>query len=326
MGRVIGLAIRGGGAEQGRGPGVLARVLAGLAVVLALVLPPELGAGVRASAGEGYGREYYEGSAMAGTVVALSHRGDDLFVQLDTNGDGQGEVWVEIDRETWILDAARNRLPRTAIGTGVDLVVSHYERERGYYEARRVVVGSPWPAGGPPARKPLSGRVLQVFPFGDGLFLALDTDGDGQGDARVRLGAAAIVTDPAGKRLGPERLRPGETLTLVVYGRGDDGYYRARHVIVGGRSGRTTPGGSDPLKGAVLEVIPLGRDLFVRLDADGDGQEDYPVWIGEQTRIQDVQGRRSDPGRVRRGVKLTVPAYRLEEGYYRAMEVVVEAS
>jgi len=257
---------------------------------------------------------------ITGTVVQLSWRGDDLFVQLDVNADGTGDLWVKIKHKTIIVDPQGNPLGLEAIQVGVQLTVTHYKIEHGYYEAYRVVVGAG--TSTPLGQQPIQGKVLKTFWFGDDFFVSLDTDSDGQMDLRVKIKKGAIIADPQGNRLGFEAIQPGVTLTLISYKLDDDGYYEAWHVIVGEMAATTPPAGQ-PLVGVVLEVIPFGDDLFVRLDADGDGQEDYPVKIDEKTVIVDPDGNPLDRSAITVGVKLTVTEYQLKDGYYEAKHVIV---
>lgn len=259
---------------------------------------------------------------ITGTVVQLWWAKDDLFVQLDTNNDTRADVLVEIERKTQIVDVNNNPLPISAIVVGVTLTVTHYKwDDDGYYEAYRVVVGAGG-AGQPPAasaQQPIKGVVLQTLKFGDDFFVALDTNGDNQPDARVKIKSRAIITDPAGNRLSFDAIKPGVTITLVAYKLDDEGYYEAWHVIVG----ETSTPVLQPLVGIVLEVLSFGDDLFVRLDANGDGKEDFPVKISKSTTIVDPQGKSLDRSSIVKGVRLTVTRYELKNGYYEAKYVIV---
>jgi len=368
------------------------------------------------------------GNPITGVVVLLSWQGDDLFVQLDTNDDGQGELWVKISDSTLIVDPDGNPLPISAIQVGVRITVTHYEFEHGYYEAKRVVVGTtsstsgsasaPCPDpiqgvvtqatwlgddffvqldtnsdGTPEVRakikrsaliedpqgnvltmndirpgvtltlvnykldddgyyeawrvivgevdpttiscgssgtstsatgQPIQGTVVRTFWFGDDFFVGLDTNSDGQEDIRVKIKHNARITDPQGNPLGFEAIRPGVTLTLIGYKLDDDGYYEAWHVIVGEAQTSSQPPTDQPIRGTVLEVVPFGDDLFVRLDADGDGLEDYPVKIDSKAVIVDPNGNPVDRSTIQVGVTLTVTEYTFKDGYYEAKRVVVE--
>ncbi|GEM_PF-1449515 len=369
------------------------------------------------------------GNPITGVVLLLSWQGDDLFVELDVNDDGRGDLWVKIEDDTLIVDPDGNPLPITAIQVGVTITVTHYEFEHGYYEAKRVVVGTASPpstdgasapcpdpiqgvvtqaawlgddffvqldtdgdgtpelrakikrsaliedpegnaltmdairsgviltlvnykldddgyyeawhvivgevdpatvscrgaeAGAAGAGRPIQGVVVRAFWFGDDFFVGLDVDGDSREELRVKIEHDATITDPQGNRLGFEAIRPGVTLTLVGYKLDDDGYYEAWHVIVGEPSSSEQPPADEPLRGAVLEVIPFGDDLFVRLDADGDGQEDYPVKIDAETVLVDPDGNPVDRAAIQVGVTLTVTEYTFRDGYYEAKRVIVE--
>ncbi len=300
------------------------RIGIGLLGVLLLALGLVYGVGASPDDDDSHA---HRGNPIVGTVVLLSWQEDDLFVQLDTNDDGQGEIWVKIDdSSTVIVDPNGNPLPLSAIQVGVTLTVTHYEFEHGYYEAKRVVVG---PAGGSPSgspgpcQQPLQGVVIRTFWFGDDFFVGLDTNADSQEDIRVKIKPNATITDPQGNRVGFEAIRSGVTLTLVGYKLDDDGYYEAWHVIVG-EAPSAQPPADQAIRGTVIEVVPFGDDLFVRLDADGDGLEDYPVKIDGDTVLVDPNGNPVDPSAIQVGITLTVTEYTFRDGYYEAKRAVVE--
>jgi len=257
---------------------------------------------------------------ITGTVVQLWWAKDDLFVQLDTNNDTRADLLVKIEHKTQIVDVNNKPLPLSAIVVGVTLTVTHYEwDDDGYYEAYRVVVGAASPGQSPPAQQPIKGTVLQTFQFGDDFFVALDINSDNQPDIRVKIKSRAVVTDPAGNSLPLDAIKPGVVITLIAYKLDDEGYYEAWHVIVGEAAAPTL----QPLVGIVLEVLSLGDDLFVRLDANGDGKEDFPVKISKSAQIVDLQGKPLDRSSIVKGVRLTITQYELKDGYYEAKRVIV---
>ncbi len=291
----------------------------GLLGALALLLA---GAQLWASDDDG---PYTSDNPISGTVVQISWRGDDLFVQLDVNSDGTGDLWVKIKHEAQIVDPQGNPLGFEAIQVGVQLTITHYKYEHNYYEAYRVVVGEGSSSSGQTSgQKPIQGKVTQVFKFGDDFFIGLDTNGDGKENIRVKIKHNARIVDSQGNPLGFDAIQPGVTVTLVAYKLDDDGYYEAWHLIVG-ETASATPAAGEPLKGQVLEIISFGDDLFVRLDANGDGLEDYPVKIDKDTLIVDPQGNPLDRSTIQVGVQLTVTEYQFkaEDGYYEAKRVVV---
>jgi len=259
---------------------------------------------------------------ITGTVMQLWWAKDDLFVQLDTNNDTRADVLVKIEHKTQIVDVNNNPLPMSAITVGVTLTVTRYKwDDDGYYEAYRVIVGAASTGQPPaaPAQQPIKGTVLQTLKFGDDFFVALDTNGDNQPDARVKIKSRAIITDPAGNTLPLDAIKPGVIITLIAYKLDDEGYYEAWHVIVG----ETSTPALQPLVGTVLEVLSFGDDLFVRLDANGDGKEDFPVKVGKSAQIVDPQGKALDRSAIVKGVRLTVTQYELKNGYYEAKYVIV---
>ncbi len=260
---------------------------------------------------------------IVGTVVQMWWAKDDLFVQLDTNADQRADILVKIEHKTRIVDSANRPLPITAITVGVTLTITHYKwDDDGYYKAYRIVVGTTstgQPPTVPPRQQVIKGTVIQAFWFGDDFFVALDVDRDGQPDLRVKIKHHALITDPAGNRLSFEAIQVGVVLTLVAYKLDDDGYYEAWHVIVGETSTSTL----QPLVGIVLDVIVFGDDLLVRLDANNDGKEDFPVKISKSTQIVDSQGKPVDRSAIVQGVRLTVTHYKMKNGYYEAKHVIV---
>lgn len=261
---------------------------------------------------------------IVGTVVQLWPSKDDLFVQLDTNGDTRADVLVKIERKTQIVDVNNTPLPMSAIAVGVTLTITHYKwDDDGYYEAYRVVVGAAG-AGQPPAptMQPIKGTVVQTLQFGDDLFVTLDVNGDAQPEIRVKIKRNAIITDPNGNRLSFDAIKSGVTLTLVAYKLDDEGYYEAWQLIVGEGAAATAPA-QQALQGVVLEVWTLGDDLFVRLDSNGDGKEDFPVKIGKSAQIVDLQNKPLDRSAITKGVRLTITHYELRDGYYEAKHVIV---
>ncbi len=272
--------------------------------------------------GLAFGVSSWAQAPIVGTVVQLWWAKDDLFVQLDTNNDKHPDVLIKIERKTQIVDVNNTPLPITAITIGVTLTVTHYKwDDDGYYEAYRVVVGTA-STGQPPAasaQQPIKGVVLQTLRFGDDFFVALDTNGDNQPDARAQIKSHAVITDPAGNRLSFDAIKPGVTITLVAYKLDDEGYYEAWHVIVG----ETSTPALQPLMGTVLEALVFGDDLFVRLDANDDGKEDFPVKVSKGAIVVDSQGKPVDRSSIVKGVRLTVTQYELKNGYYEAKYVIV---
>jgi len=263
---------------------------------------------------------------VSGTVVQISWLGEDLFAQLDLNGNGQGDAWAKIGPETKISDPQGTALSREAITVGVIITLTDYKQEHGYYEAKRIIVdGQNSGSGQGAATATIQGEVIQAFSFGDDLFVGLDTGGDGQSDTRVKVVHHAIIADPAGKRLAENAIQSGVKLTLISYKRDSEGYLRAFHVIVGLAS--TSGGGGLPpnaaISGSIIELRALGDDLFLWIDANGDGTPDFPVKLSPQTLIVDRQGRSRERGALQVGIKLSVSLFELKDGYYEAKRVIV---
>lgn len=263
---------------------------------------------------------------VSGTVVQISWLGEDLFAQLDLNGDGQGDAWAKIGPDTQISDTQGTTLSREVITVGVIITLTDYKQDHGYYEAERIIVdGQNSGSGQGAATATIQGKVIQAFSFGDDLFVGLDTGGDGRSDTRVKVVHHAIIADPGGQRLAEDAIQPGVQLTLISYKRDSEGYLRAFHVIVGLAS--ASGGGglppNAPISGRVSELRALGDDLFLWLDANGDGTPDFPVKLSPQTLIVDRQGRSLGRGALQVGIKLSVSLFELKDGYYEAKRVIV---
>lgn len=76
---------------------------------------------------------------IEGVVVNLAQIGTDFFVQLDFDGDGEGNVWVKVVGR--ILDMAGNELTPDKIEKGARLKLTEYrQNEAGFIEAYVVVL------------------------------------------------------------------------------------------------------------------------------------------------------------------------------------------
>lgn len=258
--------------------------------------------------------------AIVGPITQTSQRGDELFVQLDASGDGTGDVWIKIEDETVIVDPQGRHLGVDAVQDGVTLAVTDYEFDDDYYEAARIVVHE----SDGTTQEPIHGVVTRRFWFGTGLFVGLDTGGDGTADIEVTVVSEARIFRSDATPLGFAAIRPNAELTLVVYERNNTGLYESRHVIV---APRRTPKATEGalLIGEIVAVAHLDEARYVRLDADGDGFEDYPVRIDSATRLVDSEGAPLDTDALRSGRRLRVTDYRFRSdlGYYRAERAVI---
>ena len=259
-------------------------------------------------------------TVIVGEVTQASQRGDDLFVQLDASGDGNGDVWIKIDDDTVLINPQGQRVSSDVVTVGTTLSVTDYEYEDAYYEAYRIVVHPSNAAG----QDPLHGTIVDRFWFGSGLVVGLDADGDGAVEIEAAIVQDARILSPSGTPLGFAAVQPGTELTLVIYDRSEAGLYEARHVIVAPRSSAQPTDGA-PLIGEILEVIRLGAASYLTLDADGDGFVDYPVRVDAETQLVDAQGRPLSPDALRAGGRVRVSEYRFDPdaGYYRAERVVI---
>lgn len=76
---------------------------------------------------------------IEGIVVDITQIGNDVFVQLDLNEDGKGEVWVKL--ADVILDMLGNALTPNDIALGARLkLITYQKNETGFIEAQKVVV------------------------------------------------------------------------------------------------------------------------------------------------------------------------------------------
>lgn len=84
---------------------------------------------------------------IEGVVRLLSIIKDDLFVYLDTDDDGQGDVWVKLGPETLYTNQEDEVDDLDNINVGTRLVLLQYELEEAFIEAYVVAELPPVPEG-----------------------------------------------------------------------------------------------------------------------------------------------------------------------------------
>lgn len=253
---------------------------------------------------------------ISGRVVEISLVGD-LFLHLDTDGDGIGDIWAKIEDDSELVDVNGQPVSPSQITVGTLLLLTRYKFEETYYEIIRAVVGEGELSGS----GTLSGRIALAFAFGENTFVELDTDGDGRGDLPLKVKQSGLITDAQGRALGAEGLQSGVLLRLISYTRGADGFYVTWHVIVGEGDGGATP--LPLVAGRVVERHALGSWVFVRLDPDGDGPGEWLVRLGPQTELRDRRDRRRSLDALQVDDHLEVPGYTFIEGYFDARRALL---
>lgn len=152
-------------------------------------------------------------TTLVAKVVQVIHVGDDVFVQLDTNGDGNADALLKLDPDDQVFGPQGQPLTRDQLQVGMDLTVSlaKLDEETGYYEISNDGSSS----NSQPA---LSGTVTEVIQDDSGeVYALLDTDGDGVGDVRVKLEAEDTVLGPDGQPINLSQIALGSVITVAAY-------------------------------------------------------------------------------------------------------------
>ncbi len=269
------------------------------------------------------------GTPITGTVTWTAWRGDDLYVEVDVNRDGRGDVWFKVEHRAAVVDGDGRPLGLSAVGTGTSVTATAYEFDDGYYEVYRLVVGTA-AAGAEPGAF-LSGTVQQSFSFGDHIFVSLAAP-SGASAITAKIRRNALVADRQGKRLALDEIRPGRTLTLAGYRLDRDGYYEVWHVIVEDAGTPASPGSpTAPVEGEVVDRIEMAGALFLRLvvaspasgGSDAGERVVVEARLGPSARLLDPSGRTVSREAVQRGSRLRLSRYEPNGGYLEVSEAVV---
>lgn len=255
---------------------------------------------------------------ISGRVVEISQVGE-LFLHLDTDGDGVGDIWAQIEADSSVLvDVDGQPLSPSDIVLGTLVLLTRYKFEGKFYEVIQAVVGEGELSG----NGALSGRIVDTFPFGENVYVNLDTDGDGLGDLAVKVKRSGLMTDASGRAMSSDALQPGVRLQVISFTLDADGFFVTWHVIVGAAEDAAT----SPLPlvaGTLVERHTLGGAVFVRLDNDGDGLGELPVRLSAETQLSDTSGKALTLEDAQLGVRLEVLRYTFVEGYYETFEGVI---
>lgn len=260
---------------------------------------------------------------IEGIVVSISQVGD-LFLFLDTNGDGTGDVWVKIDTDTQLLDEAGEVIPPSSVTVGMLLILTRYEFEGSYYEVSQAIVSQ----GKPKGSVGLSGEILLAFPFGSIYVFALDFDRDGKADTVVKIPYNALITNMQGALLDPNTLQVGRLLSLVSHTLDSAGNIIAWHAIVG--DGEISASTFPTLVGIVRQQQELAGIRYVLLEnPDLAVAQNYldrgrliPIQLDRRTLVQDSNGQTLPLDSIQIGARLEVSDYVFIEGYFKAKRVI----
>jgi len=262
---------------------------------------------------------------IEGTVVSISQV-DDLFLLLDTNGDGTGDIWIKIEHDGQLLDEAGQSISPSSIVLGMLLTLTRYDFEGSYYEVSQAVVSQ----GEPKGNVGLSGQIVLAFPFGNTTVLSLDFNRDGQADTVVKVNRHGLITDMQGQLLGPNTLQVGKILSIVSHTLDSEGGILAWHVIVG--DAEMTAPALPTVLGVVAQQYDLAGFRYLLLD-DNSGlavAQNYldsggliPIQLDGQTLLQDPEGQLLSFDKIQIGTSLDVRDYEFVEGYFKAKRVVI---
>jgi len=265
---------------------------------------------------------------ISGRVVQVSQVGD-LFVHLDTDGDGRGDLWAKLEADkTELADADGAPVTLDAVAVGALLTLTRYEFEDGYYEVERAVVG----AGSPDGAGALAGVIVSAFAFGDHTRVTLDLDDDGRDEQALKVKHNGLILDPQGRALDASALRPGAFLHVLSAGRDAEGTLVSWHVAVG--AGALSEAVYPTVAGTVHERAPLDGYLYLTLTGGAGGPQSQnrgpneapgrnSVRLHPATSIEDEAGNPLTLDDVQVGTELRVERYAFREGFFEAQRVVV---
>lgn len=267
---------------------------------------------------------------ISGRVVQVSQVAD-LFVHLDIDGDGRGDLWAKLEAgKSELVDALGYPAASTEIEVGVFLTLTDYEYEDGYYKIKRAVIGQSQPQG----TSELGGIILAAFSFGEHTLALLDLDDDRQGDLSLKVKHTGLILDPQGNFLDESSLRPGVRLRALSWQLDADGLWATWHAVVG--EGALSVLVYPKVEGTVRERYELGGVIYVllaqrpgaggpRLQSRGPNDPDaaLAVRLGPGARVQDEAGKALSLADVQAGVVLSVLQYTVREGYFDTQLAVV---
>jgi len=267
---------------------------------------------------------------ISGRVVQVSQV-TDLFVHLDTDDDGRGDLWAKVESDqSELVDALGNPASATDIAIGVFLTLTDYEYEDGYYKVKRAVVGQ----GQPQETTELGGIILTAFAFGEHTLTLLDLDDDGFGDLTLKVKHTGLILDPQGNSLDESSLLPDVRLRALSSQLDAQGAWVTWHVVVG--EGSLSAEVYPKVEGTVRERYELGGVEYVLL-AQGPGgprmQSRGPnesagwlaVRLGPGAHLQDESGNALSLAEIQVGAQLSVSQYTVREGYFDAQLAILRS-
>ncbi len=260
---------------------------------------------------------------IEGTVVSISQV-DDLFLLLDTNGDGSGDIWVKVENDSQLFDETGERVSPSSVEVGMLLTLTRYDFEGSYYEVSQALVSQ----GEPTGNTGLSGQIVLAFPFGTTHILSLDFNRDGQGDTIVKVSHDGLVTDMQGLLLDFSALQVGKVLSIVSHTLDSEGAILAWHVIVG--DGEVSTSTLPVVVGVIAQQVELEGVRYLLLDSSGDLTQYFPqsggrlpIQLNEQTLLQNPEGKLLPFEDLQIGTSVDVRDYDFVEGHFKAKQVLI---
>jgi len=254
---------------------------------------------------------------ISGRVVEISQV-EELFLHLDTDGDGQGDIWAKIENDSTLVDVDGQPLSPSDIALGTLVLLTSYKFEGKFYEIIQAVVGEGELSG----NGALSGHIVDTFPFGENVYVNLDTDSDGLGDLAVKVKRTGLMTDASGRATSSDTLQPGVRLQIISFALDADGFFVTWHVIIGAAE-NAGPSPMPLVAGTLVERHTLGGVVFARLDNDGDGLGELPVRLSAQTQLSATSGTALTLEDAQLGTQVEVLRYTFVEGYYETFQGVI---
>jgi hypothetical protein len=166
---------------------------------------------------------------FAGIVTELSQFDDGLFVHLDLNGNGQGDLWVKVLSKASIQDEDGNDLSLYEIEAGSILIIVNYSPKDSYYESDQVTLIVPKADD-----KPFLGDVLQIEKDQkdlNALSVLLNVNGDQKGDTWLRVTSDTTLKDGTGNEISSDEIVVGAVMIAITF-ESKDSYLDLSEAVV----------------------------------------------------------------------------------------------
>ncbi|HED03848.1 MAG TPA: hypothetical protein ENI60_03665 [Candidatus Fraserbacteria bacterium] len=157
---------------------------------------------------------------LMGTVMQVTQVGNERFVQLDTNGNGQSDLLLQLNPGDTVLNAQGQPVAADQLQVGgyITVPTAQIDSHKGYYEIPESQGSAAGGSGTTAAAQvPLSGTVVQVSRQGNELVVSLDTNGDGTADIQIKLQAGDAVLGPNGQPVALSDIAVGSQISTPYY-------------------------------------------------------------------------------------------------------------